>query len=86
MSRKFRSLVKSHENRVYTLAVYLLRDRSEAEDVAQETFLKLWNNLDQIDNERAGAWLMKVARNGCLDRLRKRRPQTEVSDYHLGAD
>ncbi len=86
MSRKFRSLVKSHENRVYTLAVYLLRDRSEAEDVAQETYLKLWNNLDTIDMERAGAWLMKVTRNACLDRLRKRRPQTELSDHHLGTD
>ena len=86
MSRKFRSLVKSHEHRVYTLAVYLLRDRSEAEDVAQESFLKLWNNMDQVDHERAGAWLNKVTRNACLDRLRKRRPQTEVSDYHLGTD
>ena len=86
MSRKFRTLVKNNETRVYTLGVYLLRDRSEAEDVAQESFLKLWNNLEQIDNERAGAWLMKVTRNACLDRLRKRRPQTEVTDYHLGTD
>ena len=86
MSRKFRSLVKQHEHRVYTLAVYLLRDRSEAEDVAQDTYLKLWNNLDTIDSERAAAWLMKVTRNACLDRLRKRRPQTEVSDYHLGSE
>jgi RNA polymerase sigma-70 factor (ECF subfamily) len=86
MSRKFRSLVKKHEHQVYTLGVYLLRDRSEAEDVAQETYMKLWNNLDNIDNERAAAWLMKVTRNACLDRLRKRRPETEVTDYHLGTD
>jgi RNA polymerase sigma-70 factor (ECF subfamily) len=86
MSRKFRSLVKKHEHQVYTLGVYLLRDRSEAEDVAQETYMKLWNNLDNIDNERAAAWLMKVTRNACLDRLRKRRPETEVNDYHLGTD
>ena len=86
MSRKFRSLVKKHEHQVYTLAVYLLRDRSEAEDVAQETYIKLWNHLDRIDNERAAAWLMKVTRNACFDRLRKRRPHTEVSDYHLGSE
>lgn len=86
MSRKFRSLVKKHEHQVFTLGVYLLRDRSEAEDVAQETYMKLWNNLDNIDNERAAAWLMKVTRNACLDRLRKRRPETEVTDYHLGTD
>ena len=86
MSSKFRSLVKKHEHQVYTLAVYLLRDRSEAEDVAQETYMKLWNNLDRIDYDRAAAWLMKVTRNACLDRLRKRRPQTEISDYHLGSE
>jgi RNA polymerase sigma-70 factor (ECF subfamily) len=86
MSRKFRSLVKKHEHQVFTLGVYLLRDRSEAEDVAQETYMKLWNNLDNIDNERAAAWLMKVTRNACLDRLRKRRPETEVTDFHLGTD
>ena len=84
MSLKFRALVKKHENQVYTLGVYLLRDRSEAEDVAQETYIKLWNNMDKIEAERAGAWLMKVTRNACLDRLRKRRPQTEFSDDHLG--
>ena len=60
MSRKFRTLVSRHEDQVYTLALYLLRDRSEAEDVAQETFIKLWQNLGRIEGGTAGSWLMRV--------------------------
>jgi RNA polymerase sigma-70 factor (ECF subfamily) len=42
--------------------------------------------MDSIEAERAGAWLMKVTRNACLDRLRKRRPTSEAPDYQLGPD
>lgn len=68
---KFNALAKLYENEVFSLALYLLRDRSEAEDMTQEVYIKLWENLAQVEFSRARLWLMRVTRNGCLDRLRR---------------
>ena len=86
MNLKFLTLVSRYENEVYTLALYLLRDRSDAEDIAQETYIKLWENLEQIDFMRAKSWLMKVTRNKCLDRLRRRVLENQISSDPLNAD
>lgn len=80
MSRRFRQWVKEYQDPAWTLARYLLKDSAEAEDVCQEAFLKLWNHRDDIDPDKVKAWLMKVTRNGCLDRLRRRRPTEELDD------
>ena len=79
MSRRFRQWVEAYQDHAWTLARYLLKDPAEAEDVCQEAFVKLWHHQDEIDPDKVKAWLMKVTRNGCLDRLRRRLP-TEVLD------
>ena len=86
MSLQFRRLVSAYEDQVFSLACYLLHDRSEAEDVAQETFVKLWHRLDEINKHQAKAWLMKVTRNACLDRLRRRRPTTDITETIAATD
>lgn len=73
MSRRFRQWVNEYQDQAWTLARYLLKDPMEAEDVLQEAFVKLWHNHKNIDPAKTKAWLMKVVRNACLDRLRKRR-------------
>ena len=78
MSKKFQGWVKSYQDDVWSLARYLLRDASEAEDATQEAFIKLWNQRQTINPERIKPWLLKVTRNDCLDRLRRRRFVTEV--------
>ena len=67
---RFRLAVLQHDKAVYRLAAALLRDAREAEDVAQEVFLSYWHNGTHV--ERPREWLLRVARNACLDRLRKR--------------
>jgi RNA polymerase sigma-70 factor (ECF subfamily) len=67
---RFRLTVLQHDKVVYRLAAALLRDAREAEDVAQETFLSYWHNGAKV--ERPREWLLRVTRNACLDRLRKR--------------
>ncbi|NRB70430.1 MAG: sigma-70 family RNA polymerase sigma factor [Xanthomonadales bacterium] len=79
-SRIFHQWVQAHQDRVWSLARYLLKDASEAEDAAQEAFIKLWDHRHKIDPERVGPWIMRVTRNGCLDRLRRRKPETELTD------
>jgi RNA polymerase sigma-70 factor, ECF subfamily len=81
MSRKFRQWVDEYQDQAWTLARYLLKDPAEAEDACQEAFVKLWQNQDRIDPERIRPWLMKVTRNLCLDRLRRRHPTEEWQEW-----
>ena len=81
MSRIFRKWVDEYQDQAWTLARYLLKDPAEAEDACQEAFVKLWRHQDSIDPEKVKPWLMKVTRNGCLDRLRRRHPTEELQDW-----
>jgi RNA polymerase sigma-70 factor (ECF subfamily) len=82
MSRTFRRWVEEYQDQAWTLARYLLKDPAEAEDACQEAFVKLWRHQDSIDPDKVRPWLMKVTRNGCLDRLRRRHPTEELQEWH----
>ena len=67
------ALVRRYQGRVFALAYHYLRDREEARDVAQETFIKVYRGLRRFDGEGSfTAWIVRVARNCAIDRLRKR--------------
>lgn len=68
-------LIARHSPRVTAVCRRILNERTGAEDAAQETFLKLWERADRYRPQGAGldAWLVRVATNACLDRLRRRR-------------
>jgi RNA polymerase sigma-70 factor (ECF subfamily) len=85
MSRKFLRWVDEYQDQAWTLARYLLKDPAEAEDACQEAFVKLWHNQDRVDPAKVRAWLMKVTRNACLDRLRRRHPTEELHDWQQAA-
>lgn len=86
MSKRYRQWVKEYQDQAWTVARYILKDAQEAEDATQEAFVKLWHNQDNIDPERVKPWLMKVTRNGCLDRLRRRKDNVEFDESHMPAD
>jgi RNA polymerase sigma-70 factor (ECF subfamily) len=71
-----RSFVRRYQARVYGVAVSVLGDRAAAEDVAQEAFLRAMRRADAFDPRRGtvAAWLLRIARNLAIDRLRLRRP------------
>jgi RNA polymerase sigma-70 factor, ECF subfamily len=73
---RFRLAVMQHRRIVYRVALAYLRDGHEAEDVCQETYLRYWQQGSGVRRPRE--WLLAVARNACLDRLR--RIQRLVSD------
>lgn len=80
------ALFDAHADRVYRLALGLLRDPAEAEDVVQETFLKAMTRLDQFEGRsRLDTWLYRVAYNASLDRLR-RRPTEPLPEDDAGDD
>ena len=72
-----RLLVERHLPALHATAVRLLGDRSEAEDVCQDTFLAAWKAASdwQPGRARFRSWLLRVAVNACHDRTRRRRPQ-----------
>ncbi len=70
----FGELVQLHQNAVYNLAYRILGNRVEAEDAAQETFLRAYANLERYDMARPfRTWLLSITSNFCIDRLRRRR-------------
>ena len=85
MLDRFSELVEEHQNQVYSFAYYLLGRKEEAEDVAQEVVLKLWKHIDSVQDEAAGAWLSRVTRNACFDRLRQHRSRNRVFGASLDA-
>jgi len=70
----FESVIRSTGRKIFALAYGILQDAAEAEDVAQETFLKAHRNRWLLrDPEKFPSWLFAVARNRSLDLLRRRR-------------
>jgi RNA polymerase sigma-70 factor (ECF subfamily) len=74
-AQSFRALVDRHLPTVLAIARRMLRDDAEAEDVAQETLLRLWRNAAGLELGEGGVrpWLRRVASNLCIDRVRARR-------------
>jgi len=74
----FQILVDSGISRILAVARRMLGDDMEAEDVAQDVFLRLWRQADKWVGGRAkvSTWLYRVTVNSCIDRLRARREDT----------
>ena len=73
----YRELLTRYERPVFSLIFRMVRDREMAEDLAQETFIKVLNNLDRYSPEfKFSSWLFKIANNLTIDHLRRRRVDT----------
>ena len=68
-------LVGRYGPRVFAIAFHLTYDRAEAEELTQDCFLKLWENLDRYQPSEASllAWIAALSRNLCIDHYRRRR-------------
>ncbi len=70
----FTQLVEAYQRPVYNLCYRMLGDPDEAEDAAQETFLRVYRNIKHYDHKRPfSTWLLSIAAHLCIDQLRKRR-------------
>ena len=78
--RAFRELVERHIDRAYALALRILRNAADAEDVVQDTLLKVWKQRGtwQAGKARFSTWLYRVVTNRCIDLCR--RPRTSDID------
>jgi RNA polymerase sigma-70 factor (ECF subfamily) len=77
----YRELVRRYERPVFSLVFRMVRDRETAEDLAQDTFVKVLNNVERYRPEfKFSSWLFKIANNVAIDHLRKRQLDTISTD------
>jgi RNA polymerase sigma-70 factor (ECF subfamily) len=78
----FGEIVEIYKDKVYQICFRMLGNRHEAEDIAQEAFLRAYVNISSFNQERKfPTWLYRIATNLCIDRIRKKKP-----DYYLDAE
>ncbi len=71
-TKAYGQLVDRYKDLVYTLALRMLRHREEAEEVAQDTFIKVFKSLDKFKGDsKFSTWIYRVAYNTCLDNIKK---------------
>lgn len=88
-SNRLEAVIRTYENTLYRAALSILGDPQEAEDVVQDTFLRLWEKAPIFESPaHERAWLLKVAVNGCRSRLRApwRRRTAPLLDSYPAAD
>ncbi len=80
--RAFGELVTRYESKVYSLAMKMLRNPEDAEDVLQETFLRAYRGLKSFKgNSTFSTWIYRITANSALMRLRKKQlPQVSIED------
>jgi RNA polymerase sigma-70 factor (ECF subfamily) len=78
----FGELVELYKDKLFNLGYRMLGNPQEAEDVAQETFLRAYSNLQTYNpNHKFSTWIYRIATNLCIDRIRKKKP-----DYSLDSE
>jgi RNA polymerase sigma-70 factor (ECF subfamily) len=78
------TLVRTYQSSVYAVTRHYLRDPEEARDVAQDVFIRLYERLDSYSGgDRFSAWLLQMARNASIDRLRRVKARPPASDVSV---
>lgn len=81
-------LYDRYSSLVYAVALRVLGETAAAEDVLQEIFMQLWRNPESFEAARGGLapWLAVITRNRAVDQLRKRRPQSDLSEVIVAVE
>ena len=81
-SSAFAVLVERYQHIVYTLASRMMQHREDAEEVAQDVFIKAYKKLDSFQGKsKFSTWLYRIAYNTCLDALSRKRKQPTAQAY-----
>ncbi len=88
--KAYRELLGRYQRPVFSLIYRMLRDREQSEDLAQETFVRVFNNIDRYDPKyKFSSWIFKIATNLTIDHIRKKEVATvsiDGSRYAVTAD
>lgn len=85
--RAYRTLLTKYERAVYNICLRMVRNREEAQDLAQDAFTKVFSMLERYNPTYAfSSWLFKITSNLCIDAIRKRRVDTVPMDQPISSD
>jgi RNA polymerase sigma-70 factor (ECF subfamily) len=85
----FEQLYAATSAKLFGICLRVMKDRTDAEDVLQEVYIKIWHNAGKfkVSSYSPMTWLIAVARNHAIDKLRARRPEAvELSEVYDAAD
>jgi RNA polymerase sigma-70 factor (ECF subfamily) len=72
--KAYRELIQRYQRQVYSIALRMVRQSEDAEDLTQETFVRMFRAIDRYDPNRPfGAWLFTITSRLCIDHIRRRR-------------
>ncbi|SNR24772.1 RNA polymerase sigma factor [Flavobacterium sp. ov086] len=72
----FAVLVDRYKDMIFSLALKMIKNKEEAEEVAQDTFIKIYNSLSKFKGDsKFSTWIYKIAYNSCLDNLKKNKKE-----------
>jgi len=79
----FAVLVDRYKDMIFTLSLKMIKNREEAEEAAQDTFIKVYNSLSKFKGDsKFSTWIYKISYNNCLDRLKKNKKE----DFNISID
>jgi RNA polymerase sigma-70 factor (ECF subfamily) len=77
----FEALLLAYQDKVFRLCYSMLGDRAQAEDAAQESFLRIWKSIDRYRGDAAlGTWIFSITRNVCLTAISRRRTSAPIEE------
>jgi RNA polymerase sigma-70 factor (ECF subfamily) len=81
--KAFNALYDATSAKLLGVCLRILHDRAAAEDAMQDTFIKVWKNADRfaVNGYSPMTWLITIARNTAIDRLRTAKPTADIADY-----
>jgi RNA polymerase sigma-70 factor (ECF subfamily) len=83
----YRQLIEEYGNRLLRTCCLILKDREEAEDIVQETFIKVFNKIDSFKGKSSlYTWIYAIALNLSRDRMRMKQDMLELKDEWIGND
>lgn len=76
----FENLIDKYEKMIYNLAYRIFNNQTDAEDMTQETFIKVYKNLDKCKGKQSiKTWVYTIGYNTCIDEIRKRKGKNNIS-------
>lgn len=83
----FGEIVELFKDKVFQICYRMLGNRHEAEDIAQEAFVRAYVNIHSFNlNKKFSTWLYRIATNLCIDRIRKKKPDSFLDEEVAGTD
>ena len=74
---QFKNMILIHKDAMYRLALRMLRNEEDAQDIVQDSLIKLWNKRKVLEDIRSyKSFTLTIIRNACIDLIRKRKPET----------